>query len=119
MTKTICSTIRRQLDEMMLGEQQGPGISRHLSECSECRDLHEKQTNLRQLVGSLGTVNAPSDFDFRLRSRLTSDKSNGSLHSFWLFGQRTAVVAAAMLIIVGAVLWCANFGVATLRSRRR
>jgi len=109
MTKTICSTIRRQLDEMMLGEQQDPGISRHLSECSECRDLHEKQTNLRQLVGSLGTVNAPSDFDFRLRSRLTSDKSNGSLHSFWLFGQRTAVVAAAVLIIVGAVFVVREF----------
>jgi hypothetical protein len=107
MSKTICSTIQRQLDEMMLDEPQSPGISRHLIECSECRDFHEKQTKLRQLVGSLGTVDAPSDFDFRLRSKLAGGKSNGSYQlsrSFWLFGRRMAAVAAAAVIVVGAVL---------------
>ena len=112
MSKTICSTIRRQLEEMTLGEPQAPGISRHLSECTECRDFHEKQTKLRQLVGSLGTVNAPSDFDFRLRSRLANGKANGSyqlMRSFWLIGQRTAAVAAAVVIIVGAVFVVREF----------
>jgi hypothetical protein len=106
MSKTICSTIRRQLDDMMLGEPQDPDISRHLTECSECRDFHDKQTKLRQIVGSLGTVNAPSDFDFRLRSRIASGRSNGSYQlsrSIWWFGQRTAAVAAALVMIVGAI----------------
>jgi hypothetical protein len=51
-------------------------------------------------------VSAPSDFDFRLRSKLASGKSNGSYQlsrSLWLFGKRTAIVAAAVLSIVGAV----------------
>ena len=106
MSKTTCSTIRRQLDELMLGDAQSPDVSQHLRECNACRDFHEKQTKLRQIVGSLGTVSAPSDFDFRLRSKLASGKSNGSYqltHSLWLFGKRTAIVAAAVLIIVGAV----------------
>ena len=106
MSKTTCSTIRRQLDELMLGDPQSPDVSQHLRECNACRDFHEKQTKLRQIVGSLGTVSAPSDFDFRLRSKLASGNSNGSYQltrSLWLFGKRTAVVAAAVLIIVGAV----------------
>ncbi|HEV8135213.1 MAG TPA: hypothetical protein VGP85_11070 [Pyrinomonadaceae bacterium] len=106
MSKTTCSTIRRQLDELMLGDAQSPDVSQHLRECMACRDFHEKQTKLRQMVGSLGTVSAPSDFDFRLRSKLASGKSNGSYQlsrSLWLFGKRTAIVAAALLIIVGAV----------------
>jgi len=102
MSKTICSTIRRQLDELMLGESQGPGISQHLSECSECRDFHEKQTKLRQLVGRLGTISAPPDFDFRLRSKLASGKANGSDH-LRLLVQRAAAVAAAVVMIVGGV----------------
>ena len=106
MSKTTCSTIRRQLDELMLGDAQSLDVSQHLRECNACRDFHEKQTKLRQIVGSLGTVSAPSDFDFRLRSKLASGKSNGSYQltrSLWLFGKRTAIVAAAVLIIVGAV----------------
>jgi hypothetical protein len=106
MSKTTCSTIRRQLDELMLGDPQSPDVSQHLRECNACRDFHEKQTKLRQIVGSLGTVSAPSDFDFRLRSKLASGKSNGSYlltGSLWLFGKRTAIVAAAVLIIIGAV----------------
>ena len=106
MSKTTCSTIRRQLDELMLGDPQSPDVSQHLRECNACRDFHEKQTKLRQIVGSLGTVSAPSDFDFRLRAKLASGKSNGSyqlMRTFWLFGKRSAVVAAAVLIIVGGV----------------
>jgi len=112
MSKTTCSIIRRQLDELMLGDSQSPDISQHLRECVACRDFHEKQTKLRQIVGSLGTVSAPSDFDFRLRSKLASEKSNGSYQltrSLWLFGKRTAVVAAAVLIIVGAVFLVREF----------
>ena len=105
MSKTTCSTIRRQLDELMLGEPQSSDVSQHLSECSACRDFHEKHTKLRRIVGSLGTVNAPADFDFRLRSKLAGGKSNGSYQlrrSLWLIGRRAAAVAVAVLMVVGA-----------------
>jgi len=107
MSKTICTTVQRQLDEMMLGEECALGVSRHLTECSACREFHQKQTRLREIVGSLGTVSAPADFDFRLRSRLANGNANSTFHlnrSVWSFGQRSAVAATALLLIVGAVV---------------
>src|SRR5262245_29837307 len=99
MSKSICTTIRNQLDEMLLDEQHGLDIKRHLGECVECRDFRDKQTKLRQIVGSLGTVNAPPDFDFRLRSRLARDNSK---ESFWFLARRVAAVATAVVMIVGS-----------------
>jgi hypothetical protein len=112
MSKTTCSTIRSQLDELMLGDPHSPEVSQHLRECDACRDFHEKQRKLRQIVGSLGTVSAPADFDFRLRSKLASGKSNGSyqlMRTFRVFVQRTAAVAAAVVIIVGALFLVREF----------
>ena len=51
----------------------------HLRECAACREFHEQQTKLRQIVGSLGTVDAPADFDFRLRARLAADADKPAL----------------------------------------
>jgi hypothetical protein len=107
MNKSICTTIRLQLDEMMLGEDCAHDVSQHLSECGECHDFHQKQTRLRQIVGSLGTVNAPPDFDFRLRSRLANENTNSSFHlshSIWSLGQRSVAVATALVLVVGAVV---------------
>ena len=87
---------------MMLGEDCNAEVSQHLGECSECRVFHDKQIKLRQIVGSLGTVSAPADFDFRLRSRLASENSNSGFHLSNLvsFGQRTAVIATAFTELV-------------------
>jgi hypothetical protein len=112
MSKTLCSTVQRQLDEMMLGEPQSPGISRHLSECSACRDFNEKQTKLRQIVGSLDSVSAPSDFDFRLRAKLANSESSGNYQrnrNFLLIGQRIAAFAAAVVMIVGGIFLAREF----------
>jgi hypothetical protein len=112
MSKSICKTIRRQLDELKLKEQSGVEVARHLAECSECRDFHQKQTRLREIVRSLGTVNAPPDFDFRLRSRLATGNSHGSFHltpAFWLRGQRLAAVSTALFLIVGALVFVRQF----------
>ncbi len=72
MRKNNCKLIRRELDELMLGEAWSSDATEHLRECASCREFHEQQTKLRQIVGSLGTVEAPADFDFRLRARLAN-----------------------------------------------
>jgi len=107
MSKSICTTIRRELDEMTLSEDCGGEVARHLSDCAECRDFHQKQTRLRQIVGSLGTVSAPPDFDFRLRSRLANENSKSSFHltsRFVTFGQRSVAAATALALLVAAVV---------------
>ena len=111
MKRSNCTNIQTELDEMLLSEDCSAEVSQHLGECNECRVFHEKQLKLRQIVGSLGTVSAPADFDFRLRSRLARENSNSGFHLSNLvgFGQRTAVIATALVLIIAAVFVYRNF----------
>lgn len=105
MRKNNCEIIRQELDELMLGESYSTAALEHLRHCSECREFEEKQTTLRRMVGSLGTVAAPADFDFRLRARLANESSSAGLHlkSFsWIFARRSFAMAAALLLFVAA-----------------
>jgi hypothetical protein len=107
MSKTNCQTIQRELDEVMLGEDCSSDALKHLNECPQCLDFHQKQTKLRQIVGSLGTVSAPPDFDFRLRSRLARENSVAGFHlnrTAWSFGQRSVAATMALVVIFGAVM---------------
>lgn len=78
MRKNNCGAVRQELDELMLDEACSTSAAAHLRECVECHEFHQQQTRLRQIVGSLGTVSAPADFDFRLRARLASDSNSAS-----------------------------------------
>ena len=106
MMKTNCKTIRRELDEMNLGEESSPSVMLHLQQCEECQEFHQSRTKLRQLVGSLETVAAPADFDFRLRARLAGEKAGsgrGRVFANWSPGFR-ALVTAVIVLMVGVVL---------------
>ena len=103
MRKNNCKLIRRELDELMLGEAWSAAATEHLRECAECREFHAQQTKLRQIVGSLGTVEAPADFDFRLRARLASDASSAP-PIYWAFARRGLAVAAMVIVIATGVV---------------
>ena len=104
MRKNNCKLIRRELDELMLDEAWSSSATEHLRECASCREFHEQQTKLRQIVGSLGTVEAPADFDFRLRARLAND-GNSAPTIYWTFVRRGLAVAAMVIVFVtGAVV---------------
>src|SRR5215510_9235465 len=99
-----CEVIRQELDELMLGETSSAAVIEHLRGCAACREFNEKQTRLRQIVGSLGTVSAPPDFDFRLRARLASDASGAAFH-FWPLARKGLAFAVVLLLFVmGALL---------------
>jgi negative regulator of sigma E activity len=103
MRKNNCEMIRRELDELMLGESYSTAALEHLRHCSECREFEEKQTTLRQIVGSLGTVAAPADFDFRLRARLANESSGVGFFqksASWIFARRSVAVAAVLLLFL-------------------
>src|SRR5215217_9052680 len=97
MRKNNCEVIRRELDELMPGAACSAAATEHLRECASCREFHGQQTKLRQIVGSLGTVEAPADFDFRLRARLA--QSNGS-PVYWTFARRGLAFAALAIVFV-------------------
>jgi hypothetical protein len=103
MRENICSVVRQELDELKLSETGSASAIEHLRECAACREFHQQQTKLRQIVGSLGTVSAPADFDFRLRARLANDSSSAGLT--WLFMRRGFALATVLLVFAtGAVL---------------
>ena len=102
MRKNNCEVVRRELDELMPGDASSTAASEHLRDCASCREFHEQQTKLRQIVGSLGTIEAPADFDFRLRARLA--QSNGSSVYSPFVRRGLAVAAMVMLLVVGAVV---------------
>jgi hypothetical protein len=58
-------------------------------------------------VGSLGTVEAPPDFDFRLRARLATDPTSSTFH-YWPLVQRGLAVAAAVIVIAFGVVVIKN-----------
>jgi hypothetical protein len=107
MRKTNCNAIRRELDEIRLGESYSASVLLHLQQCSDCQEFHQTRTKLRQLVGSLETVEAPADFDFRLRARLANGKP-GSVHWFtfagWSSPGARSAVLAGFILLVGAVV---------------
>jgi len=105
MRKNNCELIRRELDELMLGEAHSSAATHHLRECASCREFHEQTTKLRHIVGSLGTVEAPADFDFRLRARLASQASSSVSSIYWPFARRGLALAAMVLLFAtGAVV---------------
>lgn len=91
----------------MLDEACSTSAVEHLKECSACREFQQTQTKLRRMVGSLGTVEAPADFDFRLRARLANDSTSGAFH-YWPLVQRGFAVAAVLVVFAFGVIVVRN-----------
>lgn len=108
MKEKKCEAVRRELEELMLGDECSVGATQHLRDCGDCREFHQKQTRLRQIVGSLGTIEAPADFDFRLRARLANESSGAGFHLRsvqWSFANKGFAAAAMVLLFVGGVVY--------------
>src|SRR4030095_11400279 len=106
MNHTICNQVRFEIDEKDLTAPLSTSAMEHLRHCSECQEFQNKETKLRQIVGSLEPVNAPPDFDFRLRARLANDRTVASYRSMSavrLWRMRSAAVAAMLLIFAATV----------------
>ncbi len=101
-----CEVIRQELEELSLNDEFSVAAAGHLRGCADCREFQRQQLKLRQIVGSLDTVNAPADFDFRLRARLAADSERSGVR-FWSFAVR-GLATVAVLIVFGvgaAVVW--------------
>jgi hypothetical protein len=107
MRKNNCEEIRRELDELMLDEVCSASAVEHLKRCPACREFHETRTKLRQMVGSLGTIAAPPDFDFRLRARLANGSPGEGFH-FWSFARRGLAFAAVLVVFLTGIIVVRN-----------
>jgi hypothetical protein len=97
-----CRNIRREIEEAAPGKWLSSDVRNHVLSCVACETLLREQTKLRELVSSLGTVEAPGDFDFRLRARLAEEKRAVAQplgFGSFSFGLRSAAVATVLLLI--------------------
>jgi hypothetical protein len=103
-----CRKIRREIEEARPGYFLSSDVNNHILNCVACEKLLREQTKLRELVSSLGTVEAPGDFDFRLRARLADEKrarAQSLGFSNFSFGFRSATVATILLLIGSALIF--------------
>ena len=103
-----CQTCQFEIEEVKASERLSDEASAHLSVCAVCRAFHDERQALKKLVGSLESVNAPADFDFRLRARLAAAKETGTHHFSWrsfLASAPAIGIAAMFALLIAAVVF--------------
>ena len=108
MRKMNCRNVRREIEEVAPGDLLSSSANDHMKNCAQCGTFREDRLKLREMLSSLGAVEAPGDFDFRLRARLANEKRGGG-QPFVMrnlsFGFRSAAVATILLLIGSALLF--------------
>ena len=102
-----CKVFRTEIEEAADGGALGPRASAHVASCAACGGELRGRESLRGLVRGLGRVEAPADFEFRLRARMARSKPGGGHGVFGgLFpvsGLAWAAVAVCVLSVTAAV----------------
>lgn len=103
MDRIDCSSVRREIEETASGEILAAPVRDHLRNCGVCATFCNEQQQLKEMVASLGTIEAPADFDFKLRARLAASRSSShGVFSGNGFGMRS-VAFAILLLLFGVV----------------
>ena len=113
MSSMNCRNIKREIEARGAGRFSA-AVMEHIERCAACETISRQQSELHALVSSLGRVEAPADFDVRLRARLAAEereKSRSFAFADLSFGLRSAAVAAVLLVIGSA------FVLVTFRNR--
>jgi hypothetical protein len=103
-----CRNVRRQIEETEPGELLGVAVKAHLASCAACETISREQSNLQTIISSLGTVEAPGDFEFRLRARLAGEQ-RGQASPYVMrkfsFGLRAGALASVLLLLGAAFVF--------------
>jgi hypothetical protein len=112
MKRIDCSNVRREIEAAASGEILAAPAREHVRACGRCATFGKEQQQLKEMVGSLGGVEAPADFDFKLRARLAASRSaRRESFSGNGFGMRS-IAFATLLLLFGFVALVMN-----MRSR--
>lgn len=102
-----CKVFRTEIDEASDGGALGPRAAAHVMSCAACGDELRGRETLRGLVRGLGRVEAPADFEYRLRARMARSRPGGGHGVFGrLFpvsGLAWAAVAVCVLSVTAAL----------------
>jgi hypothetical protein len=110
-----CKHIREAIDTASRRNPYSGAVASHLNGCDDCRRYSDETASLTRLLGAQPRVEAPSDFEFRLRARLLRAQSAPAIapRGFswkilpWTFswGQMVAAAAALTLVVTVSFLY--------------
>jgi hypothetical protein len=95
-----CKKFRTEIEEAGRTASLGAAASAHLASCASCRAFRTEREALRGLVASLARVDAPADFEFRLRARIARSEDESHAHTT----RRTFVPGAVWLAVAGCLV---------------
>jgi hypothetical protein len=94
-----CQRFRTEIEEAARGASLGGRAAAHLAACDSCRALRVEGERLRALVADLARVEAPADFEFRLRARMARAEESRARSP-----RRSFVPGAAWLTVAGCLV---------------
>ena len=110
-----CKQIREEIDAAPRHNPYSGAVRFHLNGCGDCRRYSDETASLTRLLGAQPRVEAPSDFEFRLRARLLRAPARPAiaprgfpwniLPGTFSWGQTAAVAAALTLAVTVSFLY--------------
>ncbi|MDQ3473648.1 MAG: hypothetical protein M3447_07925 [Acidobacteriota bacterium] len=100
-----CKTVNKEIDELESSQLPGAKTQAHLENCASCRNFFDDRQKLRQMIAGLETVEAPGDFDFRLRARLANLRGDRVLRSSRFGFGLPSIALAVLAILVGVGIY--------------
>lgn len=78
-----CHECQAEIEVKHSREVLSDGAQQHVARCRVCREFQRGRVALQSLMGELTSIEAPADFEFRLRARLANEKSVGPTAGGW------------------------------------
>jgi hypothetical protein len=110
-----CQNVQAAIDTNITNighEEANETIGAHVRGCQDCRRYSDETAVLLTLLGTQPRIEAPADFDFKLRARLARAKSEPAaadglfdkLHArSWRFSWGQAAAATATLAVIATI----------------
>ncbi len=80
----------------------------HLTICTDCKKLSERQTQIWQMIDRFAQVNAPKDFDFRVKARIANAQTTDFQPRF-LPVLRYVLPVAVVVALVGLIAFNTSY----------
>lgn len=110
-----CKQTREAIDDAARHNLYGGAVASHLNDCPDCHRYSDETASLLGLLGAQPRIEAPPDFEFRLRARLlraqaapgvdTSGFLRKILPGTFSWGQAVAAAAALTMVVTVSTLY--------------
>jgi hypothetical protein len=120
-----CKETIAEIDLAARSSSFGAVVNSHLNGCPDCRRHADEMSSLLSLLSAQPRVQAPADFDFRLRARIArakAEQSNpaGLFENLWAktfsWGQAATAMATLALVVAFSTIYFKQENVAPVKT---